>query len=289
MQDKNRNRFDIPIQRLNAPKEFGRDLYHKLLKASWPAILTYYVLGFLTINFFFAFLYLLIPNALSGEEINFKNAFFFSVQTFATVGYGHITPANDIANYLSILNVMAGMIYVAVTTGMIFAKFSRPTSKILFTENMLMTNFEKKKVLMFRVANARNNQIINANIEVMYTYDHVTPEGVRMRRFEPLQLQRNYTPLFALSWTILHDITESSPFYHKSIHDLKKGQIEIFVIIHGHDSVFGQTIHQMYNYKPDDILIDYYFEDFLTQNEHGTRILDYSKFNKTYKKLENSH
>lgn len=265
----------------NSPESQYLDLYHNLLKISWLKVLGIYVCLFLVINLLFACLYKLVPGSLSTAATDFKSAFFFSVQTFSTVGYGTISPQNLYGNIIVVLEIMTGVVSMAVTTGLVFAKFSRPSAKIIYSKNLLFTQFDGNKVLMFRMANARSNNIISANVELHYLYSTVTPEGVSIVRFLPLKLQKNYSPIFSLSWSVFHPIDSESPFYEKSEEEIKALKFEFIVILKGTDGTYSQSIYDMNRYHIEDILFHHHFIDILERKSDGTRVIDYNKFHQT--------
>ncbi len=266
------------IIKRNSPEGRHRDLYHNLLKISWTRLFLVYVLFFVTINFVFAGLYAMVPESITAKAQDFKSAFFFSVQTFSTVGYGTIAPQNLYGNLIVVLEIMTGVVSMAVTTGLVFAKFSRASAKILYSKNLLLSTFDGENVLMFRMANARSNQIISANVELHHIYNVTTPEGRSMVRFSPLKLQKNYSPIFALSWTVFHTIDADSPFFGKTIEEIYAAKYEFYIIISGNDGTFSQKIYDTHSYRSEDIIPNHYFVDILERASDGTRIIDYKKF-----------
>jgi inward rectifier potassium channel len=268
------------IIKKNAPERYT-DLYHTLLKITWTKLFLVYILFFLSINAFFAFLYHLVPGSLNSTS-DLKDAFFFSVQTFSTVGYGTVAPQNLYGNIIVVLEIMTGVVSMALSTGLVFSKFSRPSAKILYSENLLITTFDHKKVLMFRMANARSNQIISAKVELHRIFNSPTSEGRSMVRFTELKLIKNYSPIFVLSWTVLHPIDSESPFFGKSIEEIRASNDEFYVIISGNDGTFSQTIYDTHHYKSSDILLNHYFVDILHRQEDGIRVIDYNKFHQTF-------
>jgi inward rectifier potassium channel len=272
----------IKVIKKNSPDGQHRDVYHNLLKISWLKLFFVYIFVFVSINCFFAALYLAVPGCISGSANNFSSAFFFSVQTFSTVGYGTISPVSLYGNTIVVLEIMTGVVSMAVTTGLLFAKFSRPSAKILYSKNMLITNFDGKKVLMFRMANARSNNIISANVEFYYLYNETTPDGLNIVRFLPLNLQKNYSPTFSLSWSVFHTIDSESPFWNKSTEEIQNLKFEFVVLLKGTDGTYSQNIHDMHHYQIGDILFQHHFVDILERLEDGTRVIDYKKFHLTY-------
>lgn len=263
------------------PEAQHRDLYHTLLKISWLRLFMFYILFFVSINFIFAGLYVMVPGSITSTAHDFQNAFFFSVQTFSTVGYGTIAPQNIYGNLIVVLEIMTGVISLAVTTGLIFAKFSKPTSKIIYSKNLLLTKYDGENVLMFRMANARSNHIISAKVELHYLYPSVSAEGISIFRFAPLKLQRDYTPIFSLSWSVFHPVDAESPLYGKSAEEIRALNYEFIVILNGTDGTFSQSIYNTNNYSNRDILMNHHFVDILERLPDGTRVIDYQKFDQT--------
>ena len=272
------------IEKINEPKGYHKDLYHKLLQVSWLTLFMCYALFFLSLNLLFAGLYMAFPGSVSLSPLHLKNAFFFSVQTFSTVGYGTISPVSVYGNTIVVIEIMIGLITTAVSTGLVFARFSKPTAKILYSNNILMNKYNNENVLMFRIANSRSNEILSASVELHYTYSEITSEGIQMTRFKPLKLERSYSPIFALSWTVIHVINKESPFYQKSYEEIKEIVLQFFVVINGTDNTRSQAIHDYYTYLPNDLLNDHYFEDIISRKDDGTRVINYQFFHETKKK-----
>ncbi len=272
------------IKKLNLPHHYRSDFYHRIFKISWRHFFLLYACFFLGINLLFALIYFLLPvgafNITQDAHLSLKfmDAFAFAVQTFSTIGYGAIYPTSAASHSFVTIQSMLSLLSTGAMAGLFFSKLSTPSARILFSKPILITNFFQKKSLIFRVANARENQIISAKVEVNFTKMITTPEGSPMRRFYSLPLERNSSPLFALTWTIIHPITPDSPFFEKSLEDLQKEKVEIYVIIHGIDGTFNQTIHQTYQYLPKDFIEDAQFQDVITIQKDGTRIIDYQKF-----------
>lgn len=266
----------------NKPMIYHMDYYHNLLKTSWLKLFFIYICIYLLINILFASLFYVVPGSISSNAHDFKTAFFFSIQTFSTVGYGVVSPQNFYGNIIVVLEILTGVISMAVTTGLIFAKFSKPSAKLLFSKNLLLTKFDGSDVLMFRVANARANQIISANIELHYIYPTTTAEGINIVRFAPLKLIKNYSPLFSLSWSVFHPVDADSPFFGKTKKDLSSLKFEFIVIFNGTDGTFSQEIHDTYSYKMNDILVNHHFIDILQLLDDGTRVINYENFHKTW-------
>jgi inward rectifier potassium channel len=221
---------------------------------------------YLLANALFAAAYLLGgPGTVSGPAgqpllEQFTQDFFFSVQTMSTVGYGHITPASVYANVLMTLQSMVGLIGLALATGLIFARFSRPTAKIVFSENAVIAPYRGGTGFEFRIANKRKNEIVDLEARVIFS--RVERDGDRLvRRFYTLPLERAKVSFFALAWTIVHPIDEESPFWELTREDCVAADVEILVLLTGMDETFSQTVHARSSYKPDEIVWNARFED----------------------------
>ena len=255
------------------------DLYHLLITARWRTLALIFTTLFLGFNCVFSLLYLMagpcIENARPGS---FWDHFFFSVQTMATVGYGTMAPKTFYANALVTVEIMMGLILFAVTTGIVFSKFSRPTARVLFTRNAVFTNLNEKPMLLFRMANVRLNQIVDASVQLHLLRTEVTKEGVEFRRFYEIPLERSASPIFILSWTVMHSINTESPLHGLSVNDLQRMKAQLHVSVTGIDSDFSQTVHARHVYRIEDLIWGGFFEDVLQVLPDGTNALDLSKF-----------
>lgn len=269
----------LSIIRKGSSKLNGSDLYHLLLTIPWSAFLTGAGVLYILANAIFAILYLLggdcIANAKPGS---FGDAFFFSVQTLATIGYGAMYPRTPYANIIVALEAWVGLLSIALITGLAFARCSRPTAKVLFSNVAVITPFNGVPTFMFRTANQRRNLIVEAAIRVSLTRQEITQEGYSIRRLYDLDLVRRETPIFALTWTVMHPITESSPLYGLTKEDLQAQETEIIITLTGLDETVSQTIHARYSYTSPEILWNLHFVDLFSENSSGKRVIDYRKF-----------
>ncbi len=255
------------------------DLYHVLLTIRWSSFLGAMALVYVAANAVFALLYLLDPGGVANARPgSFWDAFFFSVQTIGTLGYGVMAPQSFYAHVVVTIETFFGLVNLAIGTGLIFARFSRPTARILFSRVAVIAPFEGVPTLMFRAANRRRNQILEAEVMVNFVRHTVTREGMDMRRFDDLTVMRSRSPLFALSWTVMHPIDDASPLYGATPESLAEAQAEIVVVISGTDETYSQRIHARYSYLAEDILWDRRFVDILTITPDGRRIVDYGLF-----------
>ena len=233
--------------------------YQTLLTTTWTRFLSVTTLFYLAVNTVFALLYKACgPGALRGVTIgapdgSFFQAFNFSVETFATIGYGHIAPIGVGANALVTTESLVSMLSVALLTGLIFARFSRPTAHIVFSEKALIAPYQAITAFEFRIANARNNQLIELEAKVLYSRFPSRAPGAT-RAFTELTLERHGVAFFPLSWTIVHPIDEASPLYGLSDDDLRETDAEFLILLTGIDETFSQTVHARSSYKAEEVV-----------------------------------
>ena len=259
--------------RKGAPAELRRDLYFFFLEGSWTRLFLTFGFAYLFINVVFGGLYLLEDGSFQGGG-GFATAFNFSVQTMATIGYGVLSPATPYGNMLVTVEAAVGMLFVAMATGLMLAKASRPQSSVLFSQHVVRTRRHGEPTLMLRLANARGNEVVDARVTVSVLVDEVSAEGHHMRRVLDLPLQRNHQPLFALSWTLVHNIGPGSP-----LHGLAEDRILALVVTFlGHDGTYGTTTYARHIYTTDDLKQDHRFVDVMSQLPDGRLVIDLGKF-----------
>ena len=257
------------------------DPYHLLLTLDWHWFFGLIGLGYITINALFALLYVAggdcIQNARPGH---FWDTFFFSVQTMASIGYGAMYPRPECTytNILVTIESLTGLMGLTVATGLMFARFSRPTAKVLFSRVAVIAPHNGVPTLMFRTANQRHNQILQAELQVSLVRNEVSLEGELMRRLYDLKLVRNQSPIFSLTWTVMHQIDESSPFYGATSESLAQMEAEIVVMLTGIDDTVSQAIHARYSYTAEELLWNQRFVDILVRKGDGGRAIDYTRF-----------
>jgi inward rectifier potassium channel len=270
---------DGAVRRIAARRSGAADLYHRLLTTPWWGFFAVIAVVYVLFNIAFGTLYLLQPDAVANAHPgSFADAFFFSVQTMATIGYGDMHPATLYANLLVSIEVLLGMTGLALATGLMFARFSRPTARVIFSRKAVIAPHNGIPTLMFRAANQRRNQILEAQISVAMLRNEMTAEGEVVRRFYDLALARSRTPMFSLTWTVLHALDEKSPFHEGTPQSLDRSEAEIVVTLVGIDETFAQTIHARHTYGAADIVWDHRFADILSRLEDGTRVIDYRRF-----------
>jgi inward rectifier potassium channel len=231
--------------------------YLMLIDTTWTRFLLVVLLGFLAVNMIFAGLYLMIGiKSLKGLESDmgpFANAFFFSVHTLTTVGYGNVYPEGVGANTISALEAATGLMVFAIATGLLYGRFSRPSARLIYSKNALIAPYQDGTSLQFRITNARRNVLINMQARiVLMTVD--SSNGELSRNFIDLPLERRSIYFFALTWTVVHPIDAASPFFGKSREDLARLAAELLILIEGFDDTFSQVVHSMYSYRHDEIV-----------------------------------
>ncbi|WP_341525914.1 ion channel [Nostoc sp. UHCC 0302] len=258
---------------------YWRDPYHLLLTLPWAGFLALIALLYVATNALFALAYLAggdcIENARPGD---FLDAFFFSVQTLASIGYGAMYPKTTYANTIVTVEAMAGLVGIAVMTGLAFARFSRPTARVMFSRVAVITPHEGVPTLMFRAANQRRNQVLEAQMRVYLMRDEVSLEGLFLRRFHDLRLLRSQTPSFVLTWVAMHPIDEYSPLYGMTPESLTQTNTTIVISLSGIDETVAQVVHARHSYSADEILWNYRFVDIMHYTNEGHRYIDYSHF-----------
>lgn len=235
--------------------------------------------AFLALNGLFGFLFWIDPGGLTGARPwSFADAFFFSVQTFGTMGYGFMAPKSLWTNWTVTAEVFVAIFFLAVATGLMFARISRPTARIMFSKIAVITPYEGVPTLMIRAANRRRNMVVEAEASLNVLLTATTAEGVVMRRFEALPLIKPSTPLFALTWQMMHAIDETSPLFGETRESLIAKSAEILVILKGLDETFVTTIHSRRSYLPEDIVWGARFADIFSMTPEGRRLIDFAKF-----------
>jgi len=270
------------LQRIGLRTAWWHDLYHEMNTISWGRFLLIAVAIYLVANVIFAGLYLLQPGAIgSARPGDFGDAFFFSVQTMATIGYGKLTPDTVYANLLVTVQTVFAMLLLALTTGMMFARFSRPTARVLFTRNAVIGRYNGAPVLSFRMANERKNQILQAEVTLSVLRTEPLLEGGTMRRFYEMKLLRSRTPIFGLTFLVLHPIDEDSPLFGKTPQAMAAEEVEFVILVTGIDATVSQPIHARYSYSYEDLLWNHRFVDIFGYTENGEAALDMRKFHQT--------
>jgi inward rectifier potassium channel len=271
--------FRDAVVRVGVERRLLGDLYHLLLTISWPRLFALLVALYVGANAMFAGLYLLDPGGLENAKSgSFLDHFFFSVQTMATIGYGKMTPQSTYANVLVTVEALVGMLAMAMATGLMFAKFSRPTARVMFSRVLVVHPRDGVPSLVVRMANERTNQIVEASLRLVLLRDELTAEGERVRRMIDLKLQRANTAVFALSWMAWHAITPDSPLYGVTEEGFRQSGATVLASLIGTDDTFAQTVHARHTWFSDEVVWGGRFADMLERMPNGRSRLDYTKF-----------
>lgn len=251
------------VKREGLPIGQSLSLYHALLTMSWPRFLGVLVLFYLAVNAAFGVVYASLgPTALDSSDpslgTGLMRGFFFSVETFSTVGYGQISPRGVPANIVITLEIVSGLMSLTLATGMLFARIARPTARIIFSRSAVIAPYRDITAFEFRIANARKNQILDFQATLILS----RIEG-GVRRFHSLELERNSVAFFPLSWTIVHPIRESSPLHGETAASLRASDAEFLILLSGVDETFAQTVHARSSYKSDELEWDAKFANIL--------------------------
>jgi inward rectifier potassium channel len=257
-----------------------RDAYHWFLQTSWPTFLAIIALAFLVANVGFAVLYML-AGGVEGSTGSFVDSLSFSVQTMATIGYGVMHPVALSAHAIVIGESMFGIVFTALATGLVFAKFSRATARIAFSKVAVITTHEGKPTLMFRVGNQRGNVIVEARVHVVAVMTTITLEGQTFYRAIDLPLVRDRQVGMARGWTVMHVIDEASPLHGLDAAGLARAELELNIALTGIDDTTMQTVHTIHQYTDQDIRCAHRFEDTMRVLPDGAILLDLRNFDRT--------
>lgn len=251
-------------------------MYARLLQARWRVVLPVAIAVYMLVAALFALVYMTEHGAIDGARPgHFGDAFFFSVQTLSTIGYGVMSPRGSFANAVVSAEAFVGMLITAMATGIVFAKFSRPTSRVLFSDKLCVYTRDGQDILALRVANARGNDVTEASVRIAVLFDEISVEGERLRRVLDLDLVRQTTPIFVMSWMIMHPITPDSPLYGLTRADLVAKNAAFVVTLTGFDGTFSQTVHAHALYNMDDVHVGVRFVDMLSPRGDGRMTVDY--------------
>ena len=262
---------------------FWADISHRCMTASWPAFILGAALVFLVFNAVFGLLYLVgdqpIANVKGQDYIDY---FYFSIETLSTAGYGDMHPQTHYGHFIATIELFTGIFSMSLMTGLIFARFSRPSARLLFANNPVVAAHEGVSTLMVRFANERHNVIGNATARLWMFKDILTAEGQEIRRFYELLLLRNENPALALSWTLYHVIDAQSPLDGMTPEDFAASGVSLVVVVSGYDVIAAQTVHARKSYDHQDIRFGHRYVDVLGSSDDGRIRIDYGRFHDTF-------
>ena len=268
--------------KINTGKRDWRDAYHWILSLSWPRFAALLSGGYVFLNVVFALLYEFAGNAIAEMPPgDFSAAFFFSVQTLATVGYGHMYPTTLYGNILTTVEIMVGMFGLAVMTGLIFIRFSRPRARIEFTRNVVIAPFDGQPTLMLRVANLRHHSMAEAEFRLMFMRDKVIREGETFRRFHSLKLHFDRLITFPVALTLMHTIDEDSPLYGMNAESLEACDARLVASVVGIETVIQAAVQSQKDYSWRDIRFGERFVEIYTETGEGRLTVDYGRLHET--------
>jgi inward rectifier potassium channel len=277
------------VERTGISRYSTRNLYHILLTMSWKRFLLLVLLLYFLSNVVFGWFYTslgaeaLVDTSKAPIANMLARGFFFSVQTFATIGYGTIHPVGTIANLLVTVESYYSLLANALITGLVFARFSRPTARILFSDVAVVAPYRGITGFMFRIVNSRNNQLIEINAQISFSR-FVEKDGKLTRKFDLLKLERERVAFFPLSWTIVHPIDEKSPMYKMTAEDFERTDAEILILLSAMDETFAQIVHTRSSYKLSEIRFGHKFANLYNENKLDEPIsIDIRKLSKIEK------
>jgi inward rectifier potassium channel len=270
---------DRPFLTQGLPRRFWQDLYHLCMTISWPAMFAALAALFTTANAFFGLLYALAPGCIANlNPPGYLGAFFFSIETSATVGFGDMHPQTLWGHGVASVEIFVSILSIALTTGVMFARFSAPRARILFAKHAVVRSIDGLPTLMLRAANARQNVIVEASAHLRLVREEATSEGIPIRRIRDLALVRDQNPVFVLSWTLMHAIDETSPLAGETHESLTAAQGLLILTMTGIDETTGQDVTARTAYQPHSLRWNHGFHDILGSDEDGNDLVDYTHF-----------
>jgi len=268
--------------KINAAVSGWRDSYHWILSLSWPRFALFLLGSYVFINLLFAALYILQPNCIADlDPRSFPHAFFFSVETLATVGYGHNYPATVYGHVIVTIEIFLGMIWLAVITGLIFVRFARPTARIVFSNSLVIAPFDGRLSVMYRVANLRHTSMAEAEFRLLYSRDERVLEGDEVRRFHELKVYPDRMITFPAALTIRHTIDEQSPLHGATAESLEKEDAFFVASTLSLELVMAASVQSAQDYSFEDIQFGVRFVDVYTEREDGGMTVDYGRLHET--------
>ncbi|HTZ70465.1 MAG TPA: ion channel [Acetobacteraceae bacterium] len=255
-----------------------RDPYHLAVALPWPAFVACGIAGMVLINLIFAGLYCLQPGAIQNlPPGDFYRAFFYSLETLSTVGYGEMSPLSRYGYAVAGIEMAVGMAFVALLTGILFVRFSRPQAGILFADKAVVTTYKGNPALMVRVANGRVNMLIGATAQLSVLLKETDDQGRLYRRFQDLPLLSPHLPAFPMTWTLMHPIDETSPLHGCGPAELKAAWARLFLSVTATDVKLGRQVQDVGDYTDRQILFGAHYADAVTYDEDGTPTADLSQ------------
>jgi len=255
-----------------------RDPYHLAVTLTWPQFLATLLAIYLLANVVFAALFWLIPGSVANARPhNFGDAFFFSIETLATVGYGEMYPTTLYGHVVAATEIVCGLGFTAILTGLTFVRFSRPRAKLVFAANPVVAVHNGKPTLMLRVGNGRVAVLLDAVAKLNVLLTTTSSEGKHFRRAQELRLERAHLPVFPLTWTLMHVLNEQSPLHGYDAAQAMAAGAQLFVTLEARDPTLAAVVHDIRNYAPEDIRFGMRYADAVTAAEDGTPVADLTR------------
>jgi inward rectifier potassium channel len=252
-----------------------RDPYHFIATMSWPMFFLCLVVSELLINSGFALLYIAVPGSIANVPAgSFIDAFFFSIETLATVGYGAMVPATRYGHVISAVEIICGVVYTAVVTGVIFIRFSKPKAKIVYAERPVVASHNGVPTLMIRIANGRTHMLTDASVRLNALMMESTPEGQDFRRMHGLDLSLSHFPVFALTWTLMHKIDVKSPLHGLSADTLTRDGVRLMLSLEARDPALSVQVHDLKSYPAEAIAFGMRYSDAVSWDDNGRTSAD---------------
>jgi inward rectifier potassium channel len=246
------------------------DAYHAILSVSWPVFFGAAICVYMSVNVVFAIAYYFGKGV--ANATTFLDYFFFSIQTLATVGYGNMSPASLYAHWVATAEIITGLLTIAIITSLVFARFSKPTARIMFSKAAVIAPYDGVPTLMLRVANQRGSHILEAAASLVLVRSERTIEGHTLRRFHELELERTRSPLFALTWLLMHRIDATSPLHGLALADIEADDMRLVVTLSGMDETFAASVTARHHYAHEDILFGHRFVDMFSEQGNAREL-----------------
>lgn len=273
---------DIDAIKLGMSRFSLRDPYYLVLTISWPVFFALTVSFYLSTNLIFALAYYAVPGCINNARPGvFVDHFFFSIETLATVGYGVMSPANIYGHVVASTEIIFGLMSMAVITGLVFTRFSRPRPRLLFSQVAVVAPYELHPALMVRLVNQRHGTVAEATARMTLLRRTRMPDGKILRRFIDLRLERPSTPILSLSWSLIHLIDETSPLWGATAETLEQESILLVASISGYDESISANVVARQTYSARKVLFEHEFIDVMDQLPTGEVVLDMARFHDT--------
>lgn len=262
----------------DARKLNWRDPYHFALAMSWPRFVAALLVIELSLNLIFAFLYLAQTGSVNNVRPgSLSDAFFFSLETLATVGYGVMSPATLYGHVVASTEIFTGLTFMTIMTGLVFVRFSRPRAYIIYAEKAVIGHFNGQRTLMIRIGNGRAHAMAETRAQLSALVSEWTTEGQFFRRIYDLPLMRDRVPIFGLTWTLMHPIDEESPLYNYDAENFSKFVSRLFLSIEARDPMLSAHVYDGKDYAPEEILFGHRYADAVAIDDQGRTIADLSR------------